>query len=559
MERIKNLPARVWSSLKYVSNGTGELLSSIWEVVKKFIQYTWRIITWLFDKLLASSVAAILLLTAGFLIIKAGFIALYVDEGATFESLSLWLGIDVELIRIFVEDLYANGGAELLSIAITVLVIESLNSRRSIRERKEELIFQMAGDEPLHTKEAARMLRHKGWLEDGSLQGAGLRSANLEGASLRNANLERANLESASLEGANLESASLEGANLESANLESANLESVNLEGAHLYKANLERAQLIEANLKSARLSEANLKSARLSEANLQGAILEGTNLQEANLQDAKLERVGLIYANLEGTMLQRANLYDADLFYANLQRADLRDAKLEKAYSTEANLEEAMLQRANLRNANLRNANLQRANLRDARLEGTTLNGANLESADLYRANLEGAELFCANLQRANLLEANLEGADLESAKLQGATLLEATLPDGTKWTEETNMACFTDVKHPEFESTREKIRAARERVIKKREEMVIVEDKSSLFSYGIIKAMEAELREKRLITTQKAAKIMGVTPNTFNRWTKRADLEPADTYHTSEGKSDLWSLQQVDKVIQYREEAKK
>ena len=116
-----------------------------------------------------------------------------------------------------------------------------------------------------------------------------------------------------------------------------------------------------------------------------------------------------------------------------SLQGAQLAGANLPKADLIAANLQEADLVRANLQGAHLFMANLQRANLSDADLRETVLG----------RADLQGAGLDGTDLQRATLIGANL----------QGATLNENTiLPDGTKWTQDTDMARFTDPKHPDF-----------------------------------------------------------------------------------------------------------
>ena len=75
-------------------------------------------------------------------------------------------------------------------------------------------------------------------------------------------------------------------------------------------------------------------------------------------------------------------------------------------------------------------------------------LRDGSLQRAFLAMANLEGTDLYEANLQGAVLARANLEGAHLEGAFLSDYT----TLPDGTKWTPDTDMTRFTDPKHPDF-----------------------------------------------------------------------------------------------------------
>jgi len=166
---------------------------------------------------------------------------------------------------------------------------------------------------------------------------------------------------------------------------------------------------------------------------------LQGTLLYRANLQDANL----LFGANLQG----------AHLYQANLQGANLRVAKLQGAILAKANLQGANLRGAKLQGAILAEAKLQGADLFGANLEGAILEGADLQRAILFGANLEGAILEGADLQRANLAWADLEGASLRGAKLQGADFDEnTTLPDGTIWRPETDMARFTDPDHPDF-----------------------------------------------------------------------------------------------------------
>lgn len=153
------------------------------------------------------------------------------------------------------------------------------------------------------------------------------------------------------------------------------------------------------------------------------------------------------------GMDLRHANLAEASLFKSELQEADLFHANLHRAFMFRSELEGANLYRANLQEANLAATNLQRANLGIADLQKAVLFGANLREANLALANLKGANLFGANLQSANLSFAYLQGADLSGADLEGANLErvkinnETYLPDGTKWTEETQLSHFTQI----------------------------------------------------------------------------------------------------------------
>ena len=149
----------------------------------------------------------------------------------------------------------------------------------------------------------------------------------------------------------------------------------------------------------------------------------------------------------LQGVNLRHANLEGAGLRYANLQGADLGRTNLEGAGLSYANLQGAKLSAANLQHAGLYYTNLQGANLQGAVLQGAQLWGTVLQGAKLWDANLRDADLQTTVLQGAGLSNANLQGANLRGAVLPGAQL-----PDGTKWTPETDMARFTDPTHPDF-----------------------------------------------------------------------------------------------------------
>ena len=131
-------------------------------------------------------------------------------------------------------------------------------------------------------------------------------------------------------------------------------------------------------------------------------------------------------------------------------QGADLSGASLDGASLRRANLAEAILRGANLRGSDLQGANLRKACLFEADLKGSNLGGANLGMADLRMACMEQANLRLVNLNRANLTGARLAGAHLDHADLAGAIL-----PDGTQYTEETDLERFTNLRHPAFAST--------------------------------------------------------------------------------------------------------
>jgi uncharacterized protein YjbI with pentapeptide repeats len=216
----------------------------------------------------------------------------------------------------------------------------------------------------------------------------------------------------AKLEGWDMDG-SLSGADLRLANLQGALMNQLNLQGAYLVQANLQGSYLIEANLQHADLGSVNCKGAHLAGSNLQWADLEGANLQGADLEGASLQEARLIYVNL-----QAGNLNDA-----------------------------------NLKGARLVNSQLQGVRMIRADLRGANLNMSSLQEAYLALANLNGAFLVNSNLQGANLSDANLEGAVLRDTGFDENTVLPDEPWDReSHWTPDTDMARFTDPKHPEF-----------------------------------------------------------------------------------------------------------
>jgi len=174
-----------------------------------------------------------------------------------------------------VADFYANAGAELISIAITVLVIDTLNQRRERRieseqkriaqeaeeeAEKKRLILHMGSPDNAIAVEAVRILKTHGWLDDGSLDGAYLAKANLQNVDLRVSRLKTAIL-----------------------------FES-NLRNADLFHANLQKANLIEADLQDGTFTMVNLKGAQMFQANVKGTDLRFANLQEAQLHEIDID-----------------------------------------------------------------------------------------------------------------------------------------------------------------------------------------------------------------------------------------------------------------------------
>jgi uncharacterized protein YjbI with pentapeptide repeats len=377
-----------------------------------------------------------------------GMVAFFVVVlGYLNQYMNLWSNVGW-LTNIF-GDFYANVSSELISIVITVLVLERLNARRASQERKLALFRQAKSRSNDAALEALDQILHDNlWDafreyyrdENGTVnlngvrwEGTELEHVNLKDTSLKYANLEGTNLSNSNLEGANLYRANLKGTNLPNSRLKGADLSYANLKDVNLEYANLESANLADANLKGADLSNAHLENAKLRQANLQGANLSNTVQISAKRWEAHREAAGDFGAYVPEAHIVRAHLKGADLSYANL-----KDVNLEYA-----NLEGANLGNANLKGADLSNANLKDTSLKYANLEGTNLSNSNLEGANLWRVSLRGAK-------------------GLEKVNFNGKTVLPDAVNIGRDdkgnvildkyWTVITDMARYTNPEHSDF-----------------------------------------------------------------------------------------------------------
>ena len=182
---------------------------------------------------------------------------------AVFTGLAIWGFLLEEQANLNTgQRLVRSLGPSLAGIVIAAVTIEALAERRLKQERKAQLIRQMGSKYRDVTEMAVIELRHKGWLEDGSLSGTQLIEADLSGANLLGVNLSEANLRGANLSEARLMEANLGGADLTAANLSGASLLAVNLSRAELWGVDLSNTNLQRADLRGARLKQANLSGA---------------------------------------------------------------------------------------------------------------------------------------------------------------------------------------------------------------------------------------------------------------------------------------------------------
>ncbi|MCE7980375.1 MAG: pentapeptide repeat-containing protein [Caldilinea sp. CFX5] len=214
------------------------------------------------------------------------------DAVKLFGFVVLHLGIFVAIVgynyqgtflKGFIDTFYANLVTELISIAITVLVIDYIFELRNDEREKERILRQMASHSNDFSRDAVRLIREKSWIRDGSLNDRNFSYANLEKALLHQGVLNRVDLSGANLRNALLLDTSLIGANLHRANLQEADLTGANLHGANLKSVNLSQT-IVYGTV----FDKANLSLADIYDLDLSRSSLEGVNLNSARYENVK-------------------------------------------------------------------------------------------------------------------------------------------------------------------------------------------------------------------------------------------------------------------------------
>jgi uncharacterized protein YjbI with pentapeptide repeats len=163
-------------------------------------------------------------------------------------AVALWyfyhIGIDALLPNIVID---------LLSVALTVFIIDKMYRLRSDAERKKVLVSLLGSKNNAVATGALHELDAQGWLSDGSLQSAFLTSCNLDGNSFSGADLRRVSFSFASLRDTTWFEADLQGAFLDYADLSNATL-SMHAVGPHFTEADLTGSTLTNANLSGAKV-----------------------------------------------------------------------------------------------------------------------------------------------------------------------------------------------------------------------------------------------------------------------------------------------------------------
>lgn len=295
-----------------------------------------------------------------------------------------------------------NVFTEALSIIVTIFVLDKLNERRAEKARKEELIALLGSEDNSTALEAARLLRHKGWLQDGSLDYLSLVNANLQDANMEQLKASRAFITESNLSGINFRASSLKGAHISSTNLADANLENADFSNARFFEVDISNTFLASAYFVQVSLKNSEAHRTNWTRSNLEKGYFAETNMEFASLEGVKAHAAHFWKLNLFGSSFNKADLSHTQLFQLQLQGADLSEADLTGAY------------------------------ILRSYLDGANLRGVNLDNVVWHNENM-------------------LRGEHTTS------------LPDGTTWSEGTDMDRFTNENHPKYEETLAQINAIR------------------------------------------------------------------------------------------------
>jgi len=161
----------------------------------------------------------------------------------TLIAIGIWYYTQVGL-----DELWPNIIPELLSIALTVFIIDTLNKRHAEDETKKILIEQLKSQNNAVASQALAEMEARGWLWRGVLRGVYLASSNLDNNSFINVDFKRVNFSFASLKNTNWFETDLEDAVLHQVDLHGATL-SVHAVGPYYAEANLKNARITNSNL----------------------------------------------------------------------------------------------------------------------------------------------------------------------------------------------------------------------------------------------------------------------------------------------------------------------
>ncbi|RUT71733.1 pentapeptide repeat-containing protein [Flavobacterium cupreum] len=214
----------------------------------------------------------------------------------------------------FIKEIYANLSCELMSIAITILLINYLYEKREESNNKRRLIRELGSEDKGFTSRALKEIKELGYLVDGTLNGADLSSANLEGldftgANLQNVNFSKARLTNSIFKGVQFEGVRLDGAEARQCNFERSVFNNVSLKGSNLYSAIFIGCQISNADFLKAKIEQTEFIDSKIENSKFEDSVI-----RLANFLRAQISNSNFAMADLNGITIRQAKFERCDM-----------------------------------------------------------------------------------------------------------------------------------------------------------------------------------------------------------------------------------------------------
>jgi len=334
--------------------------------------------------------------------------------------------------REIINDSYLDITTSLLTISLTILVIDHLNNKRAMAIEKRKLVQGLRSTSRGILESALEDLRVKNWLEDGSLSGINLNGVVLSDLDLRHANLDSANFMNGTLNNVNFEFAILANANLRwvSSN-----------------RCNFNRTSLLGAKLSSGQFTLCSFSPASLSELSIAGAEFIETDFSNAEMCGITFEKkthllnCNFDHCNLIASIIQGCDLTSSYLCNADVRRVEIRHSTLKKTILhniiggsvviedcdfTNSEMVEGYMEQSTIRCSIFVDVNYRSCKFKNTTFEDCDFSGAKLSDCDFrhtawINCNLTNADLSGTDLRAADLTQAITVGASFEGANTHG------------------------------------------------------------------------------------------------------------------------------------------
>lgn len=217
---------------------------------------------------------------------------------------------------LFIKEIYANLSCELISIAVTILLINYLYEKREESSNKRRLIRELGSEDKGFTSRALKEIKELGYLADGTLNGADLSSANLEGldfsgAVLKNVNFSMARLNNSIFREVILEGVILNGAEARQCIFERSVFSNVTLKSSNLYSAIFIGAQISNVDFLSAKLEQAEFIDAKIENSKFEDSVVRLANFVRAEISGTNFSMADFNGMNVRNAKFVRCDMHN--------------------------------------------------------------------------------------------------------------------------------------------------------------------------------------------------------------------------------------------------------